>query len=79
MREVEKLSRHSASPRPNAPAKAKGRAQMTYNLNNHLQVMLAMIRYCGDNNDTIPQPGRNFPITPEFFHSTKSTEPPAKS
>lgn len=40
-----------------ALAKAKSKAQLTYDLNNHRQIMLAMTMYAGDNNDFLPQPG----------------------
>ncbi|MGC3957817.1 MAG: prepilin-type N-terminal cleavage/methylation domain-containing protein [Verrucomicrobiota bacterium] len=40
-----------------ALAKAKSKAQLTYDLNNHRQIMLAMTMYAGDNNDFVPQPG----------------------
>jgi prepilin-type N-terminal cleavage/methylation domain-containing protein len=40
-----------------ALSKAKGKAQLAYDLNNHRQVMLAMTMYAGDNNDLLPQPG----------------------
>lgn len=40
-----------------ALSKAKSKAQLTYDLNNHRQIMLAMTMYAGDNNDFLPQPG----------------------
>lgn len=40
-----------------ALSKAKSKAQLTYDLNNHRQIMLAMTMYAGDNNDFMPQPG----------------------
>ncbi len=44
-----------------ALAKAKSKAQLTYDLNNHRQIMLAMTMYAGDNSDFVPQPG--WPMT----------------
>jgi len=40
-----------------ALSSAKNRAQMTQDLNNHRQLMLAMQMYASDNNDHPPQPG----------------------
>ena len=40
-----------------ALSKAKTKAQMTYDLNNNRQVMLAANMYAGDNDDFLPQPG----------------------
>lgn len=44
-----------------ALGKAKSKAQMTYDLNNNRQIMVAMTMYAGDNEDYLPQPG--WPIT----------------
>jgi prepilin-type N-terminal cleavage/methylation domain-containing protein len=40
-----------------ALGKAKNKAQMTYDLNNNRQIMVAMTMYAGDNEDYLPQPG----------------------
>jgi prepilin-type N-terminal cleavage/methylation domain-containing protein len=40
-----------------ALSKAKSKAQLTYDLNNHRQIMLAMTMYANDNRDFVPQPG----------------------
>lgn len=40
-----------------ALSKAKAKAQMAYDLNNHRQIMLAANMYGGDNDDYLPQPG----------------------
>jgi len=40
-----------------ALSKAKSRAQMAADLNNHKQIMLAMLMYAPDNDDRMPDPG----------------------
>jgi prepilin-type N-terminal cleavage/methylation domain-containing protein len=40
-----------------ALGKAKSKAQMTYDLNNNRQIMVAMTLYAGDSEDFLPQPG----------------------
>lgn len=50
-----------------ALSKAKSKAQLAYDLNNHRQIMLAMTMYAGDNNDFVPQPG--WPMTVNHWAS----------
>jgi prepilin-type N-terminal cleavage/methylation domain-containing protein len=50
-----------------ALSKAKSKAQLTYDLNNHRQIMIAMTMYAGDNNDFVPQPG--WPMTVNHWAS----------
>jgi prepilin-type N-terminal cleavage/methylation domain-containing protein len=40
-----------------ALGKAKNKAQMTYDLNNSRQIVIATTLYAGDNDDYLPQPG----------------------
>jgi prepilin-type N-terminal cleavage/methylation domain-containing protein len=40
-----------------ALAKAKSRAQLAHDLNNHRQIMLGMTMYANDSNEYLPQPG----------------------
>jgi prepilin-type N-terminal cleavage/methylation domain-containing protein len=57
-----------------ALAKAKSKAQLTYDLNNHRQIMIAMTMYAGDNGDYMPQPG--WPMTVNHWASAATSTYP---
>lgn len=46
-----------------ALARAKDRARIATDLNNHKQILLAAHMYCGDNGDFLPRPGWQLPFS----------------
>ena len=60
-----------------ALTRAKNRAYAANDINNCKQTMLGMAMFCGDNNDTLPNPGWGSPITSDCW--AIAANPPAWS